>query len=215
MHFSLPLRWAVIYTLVMFGLIFSLPLLAFPAVVINEVLADPASDWDGDGEVNFRNDEWVEVFNNGPETVDLAGYFLRDSTGEAMHLGLEGHLEPDQTRVFYGQDAVLWQQANGQTVTGLSLNNGGDTVELLQWDGMDYTVRDSVIYLDHEAEDDRSSGWNQDTGQWMLFDGLNPHSGSQEPPGTGCLPSPGVPNLCTPNVPGQEVSLDDVKTRYR
>ena len=42
-------------------------------VVINEILADPARDWDGDGDYNFRNDEWVEIVNAGDAAVSLSG----------------------------------------------------------------------------------------------------------------------------------------------
>jgi hypothetical protein len=31
-----------------------------------------------------------------------------------------------------------------------------------------------------------------------LFDGLNPYTGSTQPSGTGCNPSPGAANACSP-----------------
>ena len=51
-------------------------------------------------------------------------------------------------------------------------------------------------YEDHMAEDDRSSGFNLNLYDWDLFDALNPYSGSLVPGGTGCLPTPGTPNIC-------------------
>jgi hypothetical protein len=49
--------------------------------LLNEIMADPARDWDGDGTYSYRNDEWVEIVNPGPGTLDLAGYFLADEVG--------------------------------------------------------------------------------------------------------------------------------------
>ena len=60
--------------------------------VLAEILADPASDWNDDGELHFRDDEWVEIRNTGPDIVLLSGYFLRDGLGEDPHLELDGVL---------------------------------------------------------------------------------------------------------------------------
>ena len=101
-------------------------------VVINEVLADPASDWDGDGAVDFKGDEWIEVLNNGTEPVNLADYWLRDAWETTRTCSLSGVLDPGETAVFYGSEAVAWQQRMGMTTSGFSLNNGGDLVQLLR-----------------------------------------------------------------------------------
>lgn len=167
------------------------------AVVVNELLANPATDWDGDGGVDIKLDEWVEVLNTGPETVDLAGYFLRDGTGDTPHLGLSGVLAPGEVALFDGGDAVVWQEANDAGSSGLSLNNGGDTVQLMVVDPADpaaYVVLDSRTYLPHEGEPDRASGLLE--GVWMLFDRHNPYGGDLVPQGTGCAPTPGLTNVC-------------------
>jgi hypothetical protein len=185
------------------------------AVLISELMADPQSDWNNSGVPNYRDDEWIEVINTGSEAEDLSQYYLRDITDETPHLQLSGMLEPGATALFFGSDAMAWQQANGSTQTGFSLNNDGDTVELVTLLGEGYLVLDIVTYTDHEAEDDRSSGRDPETGDWMLYDGLNPHSGSQEPLGTDCLPTPGEANLCAPNVPVDLETWDAVKSLYK
>lgn len=167
------------------------------AVVVNELLANPATDWDGDGTVDIKRDEWVEVLNTGPETVDLAGYFLRDGTGDTPHLGLSGVLAAGEVALFTGGDAVAWQEANDAGTSGLSLNNGGDTVQLMVPDPADpltYLVVDTRTYLPHEGDVDRASGLLE--GAWTLFDRHNPYGGGLEPQGTGCAPTPGLVNLC-------------------
>lgn len=189
-------------------------------LLINEVLADPALDWDGDGTVDFMGDEWIEVLNNGDEAVDLSEYWLRDGLGDLPHLHLGGILAPGQVRVFYGSEAVAWQLANGAGAVGFSLNNGGDTVELLlnhYVDGnlMSLDVVHSVSYADHEAEDDRSSGWGHDSGGWTLFDALNPYGGSLWPGGSACAPTPGAVNVCSAGVGTEQLSFDEMKASFR
>ncbi len=199
----------------------ALPLMAVgmasAALQLSEILADPVSDWNGDGEVHFRDDEWIEVTNTGPEGVDLSAYYLKDALGDDSHLNLSGVLFPGESAVFYGSDAVAWQQANGLTITGLSLNNSGDTVELLydDPDASELVLVDIYFYVDHEADDDRASGRLPDSGEWMLFDGLNLYNGDTPPWSTGCEPTPGVPNDCVPNVPNQPATWGQIKVDYR
>lgn len=60
--------------------------LAYPAdqcapsfVVINEVLAAPGEDVNGDGKID-PSDEFVEIYNNGTDPVDLSGHTLHDAS---------------------------------------------------------------------------------------------------------------------------------------
>lgn len=192
---------------------------AAAAVIINEILADPASDWDGDGAVDIRGDEWVEVLNTGTEAVDLSAYWLRDDAAGGPRINLFGVLPPGQAAVFFGSHALAWQQEAGQTATGLSLNNGGDRVVLLRTvpgtEPLQYEDVDAVDYGDHQAEDDRSCGWSEDRSGWLLFDGLLPYGGSLDPQGTGCLPTPGLPNACGEQVASRDTSLGSVKAAFR
>jgi hypothetical protein len=186
------------------------------ALLLSEILGDPARDWNGSGAADSRDDEWVEVLNTGPDAVDLAAYYLRDALGSDPHLRLSGQLAAGEVRVFYGSDAVAWQMAQGMTVTGLSLNNAGDTVELhrgVPGEAGSQLV-DVYIYGDHEAEDDRSSG-RLPSGAWILFDYYLPYSGSLTPGGTGCVPSPGAVNVCNVNVADERASWGALKRDYR
>lgn len=190
------------------------------AVLINEVLADPATDWDGDGAVDYQDDEWIEIVNTGAESVDLADYWLRDGLGDSPHLHLDGTLPAGAVLVVFGSDAVAWQTANGVSVTGFSLNNSGDTVDLLRsvWvdgDLESLEVAHSITYGDHEADDDRSCGWAAESGGWTLFDALNPYNGDLWPGGSGCAPTPGAGNLCSPQVGLESLSLDALKAAFR
>ncbi len=188
-------------------------------LVISEVLADPNQDWDGDGTVDFRNDEWVEVLNTGTEGVDLSIYWLRDESAYDPDVRLWGFLEPGQVAVFYGSEVVLWQEDNGLSGTGFALNNGGDQVFLLKehpgqtWD--EFEEVDSVLIPNHMADNDRSGGLSTDGDTWILYDYLMPYSGSALPGGTNCPPSPGALNHCPAYVPNEIETLGGVKAIYR
>ncbi len=187
-------------------------------LIINEIMGDPNQDWDGDNTYNYRGDEWIEVKNDGTVAEDLTNYWLRDTYGDDLHLQLHGILHPDEIAVFYGSEAVAWQQLHGQSVLGFSINNTGDTMELVKEDpnqGGVLIVVHTVTILDHEADDDRSSGWDPETNLWSLNDALNPYSGGFEPQGNSCQPTPGQPNDCVPLVPVDQTSWDALKCQYR
>jgi hypothetical protein len=207
-------------------LILLLPFLALAAQptpatcgpLLNEVMADPATDWDGDGTYSYRNDEWVEIVNPGPDALDLGGYYLTDEAGGQV-FGLSGMLNAGDVLLVTGAQSVAWESAHGETATGLRLGNDGDTVQLVQVvDGAPVIV-DSYTYNTYEAEDDRSSGRNPDgTGPWVLFDARNPYSGSTVPLGTGLAPTPGLRNdggsVDPPATPAEEATWGEVKALY-
>ncbi len=165
-------------------------------VVFNELMADPASDWsptDGDDVYDSLDDEWVELFNSGPGPVDMTGWRIRDAVSDSSwKFGFSGTLAPGDFIVIFGNDAYAWEDANGFTRNGLSLNNSGDTIELVRPDGV---VAASIEYTSAQVRDDCSLGRSPDGGsEWVLFDGLNP----TDPPATGLEPTPGEPNFGSP-----------------
>jgi hypothetical protein len=94
-------------------------------LVLNEILAGPARDWDGDGVYDSRGDEWIEVQNVGPATLALEEYRLTD-VDRTVRFALDGVLAPGAVRLVTGSAAVAWQRSQGLATTGLSLNNSGD-----------------------------------------------------------------------------------------
>jgi hypothetical protein len=188
----------------------------FSQIRLNEILADPASDWDGDSSVSSRDDEWVEIMNAGPSAVDLSSLRLTDASGGySWRFGFSGTLQPGAVLVVYGSEALLWQRDNGFPAQGLSLNNSGDQVLLYDVSGVDTTVVDEYTYEDHEVVDDRATGRYPDgSGQWVIFDALNPYAGADPPFGSGCMPSPGALNTC-PALPTETSTWGVVKDRYK
>jgi hypothetical protein len=198
-----------------FLLVLTLPVGGFAQVVLNEVLADPVSDWSGDGDVDFKNDEWVEIANRGAGAIDLSDYWLSDAVNDpSLRYRFTGNLAPGAAFQVTGAMALAWQAENGAGSGALSLSNSGGEVALFR-DGPDGTdLVDSISYLSYQIDDDRSLGRVDDaTELWILFDGLNLYHGNQQPGSTGCLPSPGEANLCE-EVKTEGSSWSGVKNSY-
>ncbi|OGY57504.1 MAG: hypothetical protein A3C03_01715 [Candidatus Colwellbacteria bacterium RIFCSPHIGHO2_02_FULL_45_17] len=96
-------------------------------VYLKEILPNPAGD-DTSG-------EWIKLVNSGEEDINLSGWVIKDAGGKAYSLTT---LAPKNTEI------VL-----PRSLTGIALNNNGDTLYLLSASGE--TV-DSISYT--EASDD-------------------------------------------------------------
>lgn len=194
-----------------------IPLAAVPAasdpLLINEILAGPARDWDGSGTLSSRDDEWVELMNLSSADLDLSSYYVTDGDSIPRYR-LAGTLASHGYALVTGRMAFDWERANGFPAFGLSLANGGDGVILWHIDGADTVEVDRYDYRSHEAVADRSIGRRPDGGVWSLFDGLNPYTGAIPPVGNGCDPTPGGGNACQ-ITPVHASTWGAVKRRYR
>ena len=205
------MRWRLLFIAVSLAI----PTLAAASpLVLNEILAGPARDWDGSGAVSSRDDEWIEVVNTGATPLDLTGFFLSDGDSIPRY-AFSGVLGPGERRLVFGKDSYDWEKATGHPAFGLSLGNSGDSAILWQVTGSDTAIVDRYDYGSHEAAADRAIGRSPDgTGAWVLMDALNPYTGTLAPIGTGCAPSPGQPNQCG-TTPVQRLTWGTVKVRYR
>jgi len=190
------------------------PACAATPLKLNEILAGPARDWDGSGAFSSRDDEWVEVVNTGATPLDLGGFLLTD--GDSLpRFAFSGTLAPGGHRVVYGKESFDWEHAAGFPAFGLSLGNSGDAVMLWQVSGTDTTLVDAYTYTSHEAAADRAIGRVPDgTGPWVLFDSLDPYTGTLPPAGNGCAPTPGAANVCD-LTPAKATTWGALKSLYR
>ena len=179
-------------------------------IVLNEILAGPARDWDGDGVFDARKDEWLEIRNNGLAPEDLSPYRIADADS-TIRYAFSGTLAPGGVVLVTGTAALDWQRAVGRSATGLSLNNSGDTVILFRVSAADTSLVDLKTYNSIEGASDRSTG--RLNGAWILFDALNKYTGSGDPKSTGCPPTPGAENGCTSDV--SETTWGWLKATYR
>lgn len=184
-----------------------------PGIRLNEILAGPARDWDGDGLYDAKSDEWIEIQNVSATALALDDLRLTDAD-RTVRFAFSGTLAEGAVRLVTGSESVAWQRAQGLSTSGLSLNNSGDVVYLLHVAGADTTVLDMHGYGSIEGASDRSVGRaNSASEDWILFDALNRYTGSGSPSGTGCAPTPGGVNGCTTDV--RETTWGAIKRLYR
>jgi hypothetical protein len=159
-----------------------------PAVILNEVLADPpmelAGDANGDGVRSFADDEFVELVNVSDQAVELQGWTLSDGVRVRHTFGAVS-LAPGQALVVFGggdpATFTLAPAAEGALVFvaegGLGLTNTGDTVTLADAGG---DTVDRLAY-DGEGGNDRALCRATDADPEASF---IPHPGQAFSPGT-------------------------------
>ena len=116
-----------------------------PHVRVIEILADPASDTNGDGIVDPDEDEYVVIRNEGDRPLDLSGWWLGDDDGEPTILPAGTVLPPGERLVLVGSagpSTPLAVGARGRIGNGLA---GSDRLLLIHPDGPDTVL--NVVYL--------------------------------------------------------------------
>ncbi len=159
-------------------------------VVIQEILADPPPNADGDanrdGKRHASEDEFVELLNIGRRSVQLDGWQLSDAgtpPGSRFTFPENTVLEPGERVVLFGGGKPAGIPGSvfvHDGAIGGGLNNGGDEVFLI-----DPAVPDTVATAAYGAEGNRNQSLvrhPQGRGPFV------PHSSF---PGDGALYSPG------------------------
>jgi hypothetical protein len=153
-------------------------LLFLPAVVsalaINEIMYDPAA--------SESYAEWIEIWNDGPDAVDLTGWILcgngilagyvDKADGLTYHNGglslatgayaviADGGTGSTALDNFTVNSSALLLHVNGSTMCTNGLSNSGETLTLY---GADGATVDSITYADDAAEnyslERNTSGW--------------------------------------------------------
>lgn len=105
---------------------------AVSAVVINEFVADPVSDWDGDGNVFEEGDEWVELLNGDAFDVDVTNWSLMMVDGSVSITSLNGTIAPNGYLVILNPSG---SQSNSGRIVLLDENGSEvDSVTFGNWD---------------------------------------------------------------------------------
>lgn len=131
-------------------LFFSFPSFTFAAIYINEFSSSASKSEDPDWP------DWIEVFNSGPDTVDLSEFKLRDSSA-TNKLSLAGIIQSNEFMVFE------W---------GNKLNNSGDTIRLVRI--IDEAILDEIVYGEDRLPSPnigQTGGRENDGGEnWVIFE---------------------------------------------
>jgi len=140
-------------------------------IIINELLAlNDSTNSDASGEF----DDWLELFNQTSETIDLSGMYLTDdNTNLAKWQFPEGYsIQP-------GKHLIVWCDNDEEQIglhTNFKLSGGGEFVALTERDGI--TAVDSITFPEQSA--DISYGRYPDAGSEWTF--MQPTPGSKNEP---------------------------------
>jgi hypothetical protein len=158
------------------------------ATMINEIFADPpaglSGDANNDGTRSVSDDEFIEFFNNTAGAADASGWSVSDNVS-LRHLFPSGSvIAPYSFLVLFGGGAPSLPGVNWQTAStgSLSLNNGGDTVSLLDSSAV---VIHQVIYGNIGGKDQAVTLFPDGQGaEFVLHSELETAQGRLFSPGT-------------------------------
>jgi len=176
------------------------------AIVINEIIQNPAA-------VSDNNGEWFELFNDTPDPVNVNGWTIKDNGSNNHVIGNGGPLE-----IPAGGFLVLGRDAN-------PASNGGVAVDYQYSNMFLGNSSDALILLDtslteiDRVEWDNGATFPDPTGVSMALKApsLDNNVGanwceSQTPYGDGDLGTPGAVNDCFANFVINEVDADQTST---
>ena len=177
-----------------------------PTIVINEILADPASgaagDANGDGTRDASGDEFIEIINTETAPVDVSGWTISDGVSVRHTFPAGTTLEGQCGAVVFGGGSPTGGFGGVVALTAsdglLGFNNGGDTATLADDEG---TVVASLTY-GGEGGDNQSLTRDPDlTGTFVQHSVATGSGGALFSPGTrldgtaftGCTAPPPPP----------------------
>lgn len=151
-------------------------------VIVTEIMYDP--------EGNDNNHEWVEIYNNGEEEIEIVGGDSENSwrfndgsnhkINESAFLG-SMYIQPDEYAILADDPLVFLQDYpdfDGILIdTVMSLSNNGDTVSLSGNNGKDFF--ESINYDINWGGKNDGNSLQRINDRWLA-----------------CMPSPGFENYC-------------------
>ncbi len=117
---------------------------------INEFMASNISYLTDD---HGEYEDWIEIYNAGPDTVNLGTLFVTDSLGNPLKWQIP-RTKQDETILLPDDFIVLWADDDakqGVLHLGFKLSAGGEEIGLAQMIGSDTVLIDSLIYGSQNA----------------------------------------------------------------
>lgn len=159
------------------------------SVFINEILAsNDATNVDEAGEY----DDWMEIYNAGDEAVNIGGLYLTDDPDN-----LEKWMIPLGTEIQSNDFLLIWcdeDQEQGELHTNFKLNVGGESLLLVNYDGI--TILDSINF-GIQSVNISFGRINDGDADWQYFNNPTPDSSNTGSTGNlmGDLNSDGFINV--------------------
>lgn len=123
----------VMYRVIIFLLFFFSGFSICNALVINEI------GWMGT--TASSNDEWIELFNNSDESIDLTGWVLEAQDGSPV-IALEGTINPQAYFILERTDDETIPTIIANQIYSGSLSNSGEHLILKDFDG---NIHDEIL----------------------------------------------------------------------
>lgn len=143
-------------------------ILSAQSLIINEVMSTNTSTiFDSDGESN----DWIELYNNTSENINLKGYFLSDKTGNPDKWKFPNVNIPSGSYLLVwasGKDKVF---DNGEIHTNFKINASGEDVILVDSDGSTIINQCQATRLPPDVSVGRKPNHGLD---WYFFDKATP-----------------------------------------
>jgi len=141
-------------------------------LIINEFLASNdycCTDESGD------YDDWVELYNDSDQSIDLGGMYFTDTPGDDNPY-LIPDTDPSESTISPGGYLILWcddDQEQGVLHLSKKLKGSGESIILIDKDGT--TVIDSLTFSSQTT--DISMGRNaENLDEWIFFETPTPGS---------------------------------------
>lgn len=140
-------------------------------LVINEFMASNVDTIESD---SGKFSDWIEIYNAGDSTVDLAGWTITDDLSvPTKHTLGDLSIEPGGFLLLWASDD---EEEEGVTHLGFHLNVEGESIGLYRPDG---TASDSVEY-DAQAEDLSAARVPDGSSSWVITDDPTPGESNGE-----------------------------------
>jgi len=181
-----------------------------PNLVINEINADPGEDANGDGITDSDNDEFIEIYNNSDNSINLVGYTISDENSVRYTFPLNTIIWAHSAAVVFDDGDVIGEFGGATTfICGeLSANNSDESFTLKNPSGV---IVDSVYY-GSEGGDKQSLTRNPDiTGDFTKHSEVSEANGDLQSPGTKL---DGTPFDGAPDYGGTRTANSDTTLTY-
>jgi len=99
-------------------------------LVINEILADPAGDANGDGTTDNSEDEFIELVNISMSDIDISGFTISDNSSMRHEFPAGSIIPAGGVITLFGGGTPTGIPGLVQTAGYLGLNNTGDVIKI-------------------------------------------------------------------------------------